>query len=203
MVMSCAEVWREISNYLDGEVAPDLRAAMEEHLHGCQKCSAILEGTQNVIGLYGEDRMFEPPQGFSQRLHRRLEENMPRQEGTAFGWLVAVAAALLLVGSFEVGDSSAFVRPQLRSEHAQPGTGVPAEMMVIVAEDGKTFHAAGCPFIHDKARLRTMPASQALREGYTPCVRCMKKYLNENARYDADDDDDDGEVASLGGQASK
>lgn len=202
MVMSCAEVWREISNYLDGEVAPDLRAAMEEHLHGCQKCSAILEGTQNVIGLYGEDRMFEPPLGFSQRLHRRLEENMPHQKGTAFGWLVAVAAALLIVGSFEVGDSSAFVRPQLRSEHAQPGNGVPAEMMVIVAEDGKTFHAAGCPFIHDKARLRTMPASQALREGYAPCVRCMKKYLNENARLDADDDDD-GDFISSAGQASK
>jgi Putative zinc-finger len=203
MVVTCEEVWREISNYLDHEVAPDFRAAMEEHIRGCQKCSAVLDGTRNVIGLYEEDRMFEPPQGFSQRLHRRLEENMPRQRGTSFGWMVAVAAALLIVGSFEVGDSSAFVRPELRSEHAQPGTGVPAQMMVVVAEDGKTFHAAGCRFIHDKAKLRIIPASQALREGYTPCVRCMKKYLNESARYDADDDDDDGEFASSAGPTSK
>jgi hypothetical protein len=62
--------------------------------------------------------------------------------------------------------------------------------MVVVAEDGKTFHAAGCEFIHDKARLRTITASEALREGYAPCVRCMKKYLSESARYD---DDADGE----------
>jgi len=196
MVVTCEQVWHELSNYLDGEVSPEVRVAMEEHIRGCQKCSAVLDGTRNVIGLYGEDRMFEPPQGFSQRLHKRLEENMPRQRGTAFGWMVAVAAALLIVGSFEIGDSSAFVGPQLRSEHAQPGTGVPPEMMVVVAEDGKLFHAgAGCPLLHDKAHLRTMTASEARREGYTPCVRCMKQYLNESAGLEKDDDDD-GEFAS-------
>jgi hypothetical protein len=203
MVVTCEQVWHEISNYLDGEIAPDLRAAMDEHLRGCQKCSAVLEGTRNVIGLYGEDSMFEPPQGFSQRLHKRLEQNMPRQRGTAFGWMVAVAAALLIVGSFELLDSSAFVGPPQRSQQAQPGTGVPPEMMVVVAEGGKLFHAgAGCPLLHDKAHLRTIPASEARREGYTPCVQCMKKYLNENAGLNADDDDD-GEVASSARSDSK
>jgi hypothetical protein len=197
MVVTCEQVWREISNYLDGEVAPDLRAAMDEHLRGCKKCGAVLEGTRNLMGLYGEDSMFEPPQGFSQRLHKRIEQNMPRQRGTAFGWMVAVAAALLIVGSFEIGDSSAFVSPQLRSEHAQPGTGVSPEMMVVVAVDGKLFHAgSGCPLLHDKAHLRTMTVSEARREGYTPCVRCMKKYLNESARLDPHDDDDEEFVSS-------
>ena len=196
MVVTCEQVWLEISNYLDGEIAPDLRAAMDEHFRRCQKCSAVLEGTRNVIGLYGEDSMFEPPQGFSQRLHKRLEENMPRQRGTAFGWMIAVAAALLIVGSFEIGDSSAFVDRQLRSEHAQPGTGIPPEMMVVVAQDGKLFHAgAGCPLLHDKTHLRTITVSEARREGYTPCVRCMKKYLNDSAGLAAYDDDD-GEFAS-------
>jgi len=50
--------------------------------------------------------------------------------------------------------------------------------------------------------LRTIPASEAQREGYTPCVRCMKKYLNESASADADDDDE-GEVASSEGLTSK
>ena len=47
----------------------------------------------------------------------------------------------------------------------------------LVSDDGKTMHVAGCPFIHDKAHLRALVARQALREGYVPCVRCMKKYL--------------------------
>jgi hypothetical protein len=180
MVVTCEQVWREISNYLDGEVSPDLSTAMEEHLRGCEKCNTVLQGTRNVIGLYGEESMFEPPPGFSQRLRRKLEENMPRKRGTAFGWMVAAAAAVLVVGSFEVGNSSS-TRPALRSEQAQPGTGVPAEMMVVVSENGKTFHAAGCRFIHDKAKSRTVPVSEALREGYAPCVRCMKKYLSASA----------------------
>ena len=193
MVVTCEEVWREISNYVDGEVSPDLRAAMDEHFRGCQKCSAVLDGTQNVIGLFGVERMFEPPLGFSQRLRRRLEENMPRQRGTAFGWLVAAVAAVLVVGSFEVANSSSFIHPTLRSKLAEPAAGVPSDLMVVVSADGKTFHAAGCPFIHDKAKLRTITANEALREGYAPCVRCMRRYLS--ASLD-DDDDESGESAS-------
>ena len=196
MVMTCEEVWREISNYLDDEVAPDLRAAMEEHLRGCQKCSAVVDGTRNMIGLYGEDSMFEPPQGFSQRLHHRLEQNMPRSRRGFLGWMVAAAAAVLVAGGFELGSSAASRQPELRSEHAQPGTGVPAEPMVVVAEDGKTFHAAGCEFIHDKAKLRTITASEASQEGYAPCVRCMKKYL----RASLNTEDDAAEVAGSVGQ---
>jgi hypothetical protein len=190
MVVSCEQVWSEISNYLDGEVSPDLRARMDGHFQGCQKCSALLQGTRNVIGLYGEERMFEPPLGFSQRLHRRLEENMPRHKGTAFGWLVAAAAAVLIAGSFEVGHTSAFTPPTLRSEQARPATGIPAGLMVVVSEEGKAFHVAGCRFIHDKSKLRTIPASEALREGYAPCVRCMKQYLSASLdRTDADDEE--------------
>src|SRR5713101_2133385 len=139
MVVSCEEVWREISNYLDGEVDASLCAAMEDHLRGCKHCTAVLDGTLNVVQLYGDERMFEVPLGFSQRLQRRLEENMPRTRRGFLGWMVAAAAAVLVAGSFEVVSSSVSRHPKLRSEHAQPGTGVPPEMMVVVSTDGKTF----------------------------------------------------------------
>ena len=178
MVVSCEEVWREISNYLEGDVDPSLRAAMEEHVRGCKRCTAVLDGTRNVIQLYGDERMFEVPLGFSHRLHRRLEENMAGARRSFLGWMVAAAAGILVGGSFELARSSVFSHPELRSEHAQPGSGVPPDMMVVVAADGKTFHVSGCPFIHDKAKLRTIAAREAMREGYTPCVRCMRKYLS-------------------------
>jgi len=177
MVIRCEEVWREISNFVEGEVDPALRAAMEEHFRGCKRCTAVLDGTRNVILLYGDDRMFEVPLGFSQRLQRRLKENTAPARRTFLGWIVAAAAAVLVGGSVEVARSSVFGHPELRSEHAQPGNRVPSNMMVVVATDGKTFHVAGCPFIHDKARLRTIAAGEAVQEGYTPCVRCMSKYL--------------------------
>jgi len=179
MVVNCEEVWREISNYLDGGIEPHLRLALEEHIHGCRRCAAVLDGTRNVVQLYGDERMIEVPLGFSQRLQHRLEEeNTPRSRRDFLGWMVAAAAAVLVAGSFEAARSSVFSHPELRSEHAQPGARVPLDMLVVVATDGKTFHAAGCPFIHDKAHIRTMTAREAQREGYAPCVRCMKQYLN-------------------------
>jgi hypothetical protein len=177
MVVSCEEVWREVSNYLDGEVEPGLRVAMQEHIRGCKRCTAVVDGTRNVLQLYGDERMLEVPLGFSHRLHRRLDENMPGNRRSFLGWMVAAAAACLVVGTIEVARSSAFHSPELRSEHAQPGIGVPPDMMVVVSEDGKLFHVAGCEFIHEKTKLRTITAAEASRQGYSPCVRCMKKYL--------------------------
>ena len=57
MVVNCEQVWQEISNYLEGEVSPELRAAMEAHFHECKRCTAVLDGTRNVIHLYGDDRL--------------------------------------------------------------------------------------------------------------------------------------------------
>jgi hypothetical protein len=177
MVVNCEEVWREISNYLDGDVSPDMRAAIDAHVSGCKHCTAVLDGTRNVVQLYGDERMLEVPLGFSHRLHRRLEGNMPGSRRSFLGWMVAATAGVVLIGGFEVARSSSGPR-NLRSEHAQPRAGVPPDMMVLVASEGKTFHVAGCPFIHDKAHVRTMVAREAEREGYAPCVRCLKKYLS-------------------------
>ncbi len=180
MVVRCAEVWREISNYLDGEIDPGLRSAMEEHFRGCKHCTAVLDGARNIIELYGDERMLEVPVGFSQRLHRRLEQGMPRRKGSAFGWMMALGFAALMLISFEVGNVSKLTAPDLRSEHAQSGSHIPADLVVVAVSDGKLFHVPGCRFIHDKDKVQTMTAGEALREGYVPCVRCLKKYLSEN-----------------------
>jgi anti-sigma factor RsiW len=177
MVVNCEHVWREVSNYLDGEVEPNLRAAIEEHIRGCTRCAAVLYGTRNVIQLYGDDRMLEVPLGYSQRLHRRLDENMPSNRRSFLGWMVAAAAACLIFGTLEVTRGSAFRVPQLRSQLAEPGNGVPPEMLVVVSENGKLFHVAGCEYIHEKTKLRTVTAGEASQEGYAPCVRCLRKYL--------------------------
>jgi hypothetical protein len=177
MVVKCEEVWREVSNYLDGDVSPDLRTAIDEHVRGCKGCTAVLDGTRNVVQLFGDERMLEVPLGFSHRLHRRLEGNMPGNRRSFLGWMAAAAAGVLVVGGFEGARSSSGPR-NLRSEHAQPGAGVPPDLVVLASSEGKLFHVAGCTFIHDKAHVRTMVARQAEREGYAPCVRCLKQYLS-------------------------
>jgi putative zinc finger protein len=181
MVVQCADVWREISNYLDGEVDSQMRAALEEHFRGCKHCTAVVDGARNVVRLYGDERMLEVPLGFSQRLHRRLEEGMPRRKGNALGWMMALGFAALLLLSFEVGNVSRLA-PDSRSDMARLGAQIPGDLVVVAVPDGKIFHIPGCRFIHDKDKQQTMTAAEALREGYAPCVRCLKKYLSAGGR---------------------
>jgi hypothetical protein len=176
MVITCQAVWLEVSNYVDGDVTPDLRAAMEEHISGCERCTSVLEGTRNVIQLYGDERMIDVPLGYSNRLHRRLEGSMPGNRRTFLGWMVAAAAAILTAGVVRLSSALSHA-PEPRSALAQPGIGVPPELKVVVYESGKTFHAPDCTFIHDRKNLRTVTAREAQQEGFVPCVRCMKQYL--------------------------
>jgi hypothetical protein len=74
--ISCFHVWREISNYIDGGIDPELRRRMEEHFKGCEHCRAILDGTKNVVRLVGDGRVFELPSGFSERLKQRLDREV-------------------------------------------------------------------------------------------------------------------------------
>jgi len=58
MVLDCKHVWREISNDLDGDIDPVVRASVEEHLANCRHCAAILDSTPNVIYLIADERTF-------------------------------------------------------------------------------------------------------------------------------------------------
>ena len=177
--VNCEQVWHEISNYLEGEVDSALRLAMNEHFRTCQRCLSVLEGTRNVIQLYGDERMIEAPAGFGRRLEKRLQNARVsgRRWSTWSAWLVPVAALLLFAGGLHVANSLT-VTPELKSEHAQPGWGIPADMQVVVTADAKVFHVAGCGVIHNKQTERTLTAKEAIEQGYVPCLRCMREYLH-------------------------
>ena len=178
MVVNCERAWNEISNYLEGEVDPELRSAMEAHFQTCGRCASVLEGTRNVIRLYGDERMLEAPVGFGRRLEKRLaqDQGLSRRWSSWSAWLVPVAALALITGAVGLASSLTF-SPPLKSEHAQPGQNIPPDMLVVVSADARDFHVAGCDFIHNKDKVRTLTAKEAIREGYVPCTRCMRKYL--------------------------
>lgn len=72
MEISCAEVLRELSGYVDRDLEPQLRRNIELHLKECRECTAILDGIRNVVLLVGDGRLSELPAGFSDRLRERL-----------------------------------------------------------------------------------------------------------------------------------
>jgi len=70
--ISCLEVIRELSSYIDEDLKPQLRADIEAHLPTCAHCTAVYDGLRKTIILVGDGRSFELPSGFSQRLRDKL-----------------------------------------------------------------------------------------------------------------------------------
>ncbi|MGA7106565.1 MAG: zf-HC2 domain-containing protein [Terracidiphilus sp.] len=65
-----------MSAYIEGDVDSALRAEIDKHLETCEICSAVLDSTRNVVILMADDRVFELPTGYSQRLHERIEREL-------------------------------------------------------------------------------------------------------------------------------
>lgn len=76
MVLTCKEVWREVSNYIDDTMTPEARRELELHISYCRHCAAVVDGVHNVIVLVADDRVFALPAGFSARLQARLKNDL-------------------------------------------------------------------------------------------------------------------------------
>jgi acyl CoA:acetate/3-ketoacid CoA transferase beta subunit len=74
------EVFRQISNYVEGDIDPVVRARMEAHFKVCDHCTAVLDGTRNVVRIVGDGAVFEVPSGFSQRLYSKLDAHLGRKK---------------------------------------------------------------------------------------------------------------------------
>jgi Putative zinc-finger len=80
MKLECKHVWEHISEYIDATVDAKLREDIARHLEHCEICAAILDSTRNILVLTGDNRTFELPVGYSERLHERLEKELKKME---------------------------------------------------------------------------------------------------------------------------
>ena len=87
MKLECKHVWENISGYLDQQLDAKLLKDIEIHLENCEVSSAILDSTRNILVLTADDRTYELPVGYSERLHKRLEKAL-REEGKTPGKVV-------------------------------------------------------------------------------------------------------------------
>jgi anti-sigma factor RsiW len=77
-MVSCKTVIANLSNYLDGETAPEMRREIAKHLRGCRRCSAVYDSTRKMLVITGDERVFEIPAGFSERLHTFIDKTISK-----------------------------------------------------------------------------------------------------------------------------
>jgi anti-sigma factor RsiW len=75
-MVSCEHVLEELSNFIEGEIEPGLRAEIEAHLKMCRRCSVVHDSLRKVLIIVADERTFEIPVGYSERLHAFIDKHL-------------------------------------------------------------------------------------------------------------------------------
>lgn len=70
--LNCEALLGSLSEYIDGELAPELCRQIEEHLAGCENCRVVLNTTRRTIDLVHEPDVQPVPDDVRERLFERL-----------------------------------------------------------------------------------------------------------------------------------
>ena len=102
--MNCSTFKANFSAYLEGELAPDVAAACDEHLDACQACAGLMKAYRAGIGSFGQLAEIDPPADLFERVMEVV--NQPAPAGfsrlpVTKAWVpLAAAAGLILALTF-------------------------------------------------------------------------------------------------------
>ncbi len=71
--VNCETLLGSLSEYIDGELSPELCREIEKHLSGCENCRVVLNTTKRTIDLVQSPAETVPvPDDVRERLFKRL-----------------------------------------------------------------------------------------------------------------------------------
>jgi len=72
--MNCKEILVALSDYVDGDLDPELRRVLQKHLADCNPCQLVVDNLRQTITVYKSGRPLELPAELCERLRRVLRE---------------------------------------------------------------------------------------------------------------------------------
>ena len=70
--MKCSEFFKELNQYLDGDIDADTKMELEEHLHWCKDCYVVCNTTKQTIEIYRHNEVYALPEDLRSRLHNAI-----------------------------------------------------------------------------------------------------------------------------------
>lgn len=67
-MINCDEFMAELGDYLEGQVAMDVRQQLELHLSQCRTCQVVVDSARKTVKIVTESGSFELPQKASERI---------------------------------------------------------------------------------------------------------------------------------------
>jgi anti-sigma factor RsiW len=61
-MITCEEFFAEFADYLEGQVSPEVREELEQHLSQCRACHVLYDSSRKTIKIVSESNSFELPQ---------------------------------------------------------------------------------------------------------------------------------------------
>ncbi|MCS7225161.1 MAG: anti-sigma factor [Armatimonadetes bacterium] len=72
--MKCEDLLKALSDYLDGDIDPQICQELEKHLAECDPCQVVIDNLKKTILLYRKGEPFPLPTEFQERLHSLIRE---------------------------------------------------------------------------------------------------------------------------------
>jgi hypothetical protein len=70
--VTCAEFLAMLDELIDNTVPAEVRALLEEHMRGCERCTVTLSTTRKTILIYQSNEIYDLPPSLRERLHKAI-----------------------------------------------------------------------------------------------------------------------------------
>jgi len=74
--LNCKSVILEISNYIDGKLAPAVKQDLERHLEHCEDCKMVVDQIKLTVDIFCDSKPVELPDDVKSRLHEALRRKV-------------------------------------------------------------------------------------------------------------------------------
>jgi anti-sigma factor (TIGR02949 family) len=83
-LLTCKEFLQELNDYLDPDVAEDVKQRLRKHVNECPNCFVIVDTTQKTMQVYRGMEPQKVPSDVQSRLMEALQRKMAaRRQGTS------------------------------------------------------------------------------------------------------------------------
>ncbi len=79
--MECAEIRNKLSAHIEGEVSPEEKSQIDEHLRSCMKCSEALADLKKTVEYVHNLEEVEPPPWLTQKVMARVKAGTETRKG--------------------------------------------------------------------------------------------------------------------------
>lgn len=80
--MTCTEFLAMLDEIIDGSLATETRAEIEQHMHKCGHCEVVVNTTRKTIQIYQSHEIYELPTTLRDQLHSAIMEKCAKAKKT-------------------------------------------------------------------------------------------------------------------------